>query len=359
MKPFLVLVLALNASLAFAQRNPELEKAQLLLSQKKYADALKSLDAAAKKGGLDRESLLTLLESRGLAQASLGQLDRAEENFRSVLQLEPKRDLTGKYAGKVAGVIASAKEWFKANGGIEVGPLEPGVQDGRVKQVSLFVKNDPLKLITQVRFYLRKDGGAWKPAEVQVVNGAAATDVDGDVIEWWAELMSERKDQLMFLGSAGRPIKQSAPLAVPEPVVVAKKDAPVPEKKLEPRPVTVVPDEKNELTEAPAQANGSALRPVGYVLLGLGVVAAGVGTYFGVTSSAARDGIKKDLAAGGFDTAALYARDQTAIGNARIANILFASAGGLAIAGGICWFLGRDVVVVPGAGGGFAVIGQF
>jgi len=359
MMRLLVLSVGLMSLAAWAQKNPELEKAQQQLGAKKYADALKSLDAAAKKGGLDRESLLTLLESRGLAQASLGQLDKAEENFRSVLQLEPKRDLTGKYAGKVAGVIASAKEWFKTNGGIELGPLDPGVQDGRVKQVSLFVKNDPLKLITQARFYLRKDGGAWKPVEVQVVNGAAATDVDAETIEWWAELLSEKKDQLMFLGSAGRPVKQSAPA----PVVAAKTD--VPEKKVEPKVASVTPVEKPEdrldkpeVTTAPT-TQGSALRPVGYVLLGLGVVAAGVGTYFGVTANGEREKIKTELASGSFDTAALYARDQAAISQARVANILFASAGGLAIAGGICWFLGRDVAVVPGAGGGFAVIGKF
>lgn len=351
MRRLMLVVLAVASATSFAQRNPELERAQQQLAQKKYDAALKSLDAAEKKGGLERDSLLTLLESRGLAQASLGQLDKAEQDFRALLQLDAKRDLTGKYVGKVAGVIASAKEWFKANGGIELGPLEPGAQDGRVKQISLFVKNDPLRLISQVRFYLRKDGGAWKPVEAKVINGAAATDVDSETIEWWAEALSERKDQLLFLGSAGRPIKQRAPAPVVA-VVETKTDAPE-------RPSVTPVQAPVVETRTTTTQRGSALRPAGYVLLGLGVVAAGVGTYFGVSSFGEREKIKAELSMGGFDVAALYARDQAAIGSARVANILFAAAGALGITGGVLWFLGRDVAVVPGAGGGVTVLGKF
>ena len=344
-------MVALSSLTAFAQRNPDLEKAQQLLAQKKYAPALKSIEAAAKKGGLERESLLTLLESRGLAQAFLGQTQQAEESFRSVLQLEPRRDLTGKYTGKVVPVIAAAKEWFKANGGIELGPLDPGAEGGRVKQISLFVKNDPLKLISLVRFYVRQDGGAWKPIDTALANGAAAIDVDAQTVEWWAEAQSERKDQLMFLGSAGKPIKQSPPA----PVVVAKVeekkvDAPVADK-----PVVVKPEER--LVQPVMKS--SPLRPVGFVLLGLGVVAAGVGTYFGINSSGIRDTVRTSLNNGGSDPVELYARDQSAINSARIANIMFAAAGALGISGLLFVILGQDVAVGPGAGGGVTVLGKF
>jgi hypothetical protein len=351
----LVLMVALVSLGALAQRNPDLEKAQQLLAQKKYDAALKSLEAAAKKGGLERESLLTLLESRGLAQASLGQTQQAEESFRSVLQLDARRDLTGKYTGKVAGVIASAKEWFKEHGGIELGPLDPGTQDGRVKQISLFVKNDPLKLISQVRFYVRKDGGAWKPIEASLVNGAAATDVDAETIEWWAEALSEKKDQLMFLGSAGRPIKQSAPVAVAAKEPTKEVDAPAkqPETKLTPTP------RPEERLEAQPVMQSSPLRPVGYVLLGLGAVGLGVGTYFGVNSNSIRTTVKADLAAGGSDPVELYNRDQSAIASARLANIMLISGGAVAATGLLFVIIGKDVAVVPGAGGGVTVSGKF
>ena len=354
----MLILVALGALTASAQRSQELEKAQQLLAQKKYDAALKSLAAASKKGGLERESLLTLLESRGLAEASLGQTQKAEESFRSVLQLEPRRELTGKYTGKAAAVIAAAKEWFKEHGGIELGPLDAGAQDGRVKQISLFVKNDPLKLISQVRFYVRKDGGAWKPVEASLANGAAATDVDAEVVEWWAEALSEKKDQLMFLGSAGKPIKQSAPVPVvvakAEPVKEVVSDAPAkePEKKL--TPVEKQPDWR----EQPA-TTGSPVRTAGLVVLGVGVVAVAVGTYFGVTSSSQRAAVKVDLASGARTQAELYAADQEAIGNARIANIMLIGGGVAAAAGVIMVVVGKDVAVVPGAGGGVTVLGKF
>ncbi len=356
MTKLLLTLVGLFALSAFAQRNPDLEKAQQLLAQKKYDAALKSIDAAAKKGGLERESLLTLLESRGLAQASLGQTEKAEESFRSVLQLEPRRDLTGKYTGKVVGVIAAAKEWFKEHGGIELGPLDPGAEDGRVKQISLFVRNDPLKLISHVRFYVRKDGGAWKPIEASLANGAAAADVEGEVIEWWAEAQSEKKDQLMFLGSAGKPIKQSAPApVVVAPVVVAevkKADAPV-ETKLTPK------EKPEERLELQTTMRGNPLRPVGFVLLGVGVATVGVATAFGISANSTRESVKASLAAGGGDQAELYARDQSAIASARLANIMFAVGGGLGLTGILFAILGHDVAVVPGAGGGVTVLGNF
>lgn len=348
--------LALASLTAFAQRNPDLEKAQQLLAAKKYDAALKSLEAAAKKGGLERESMLTLLESRGLAQASLGQADKAEESFRSVLQLEPKRELTGKYTGKVVPVIAAAREWFKANGTIEVGPLDPGTEDGRVKQVSLFVRNDPLKLVRKAKFYVRKDGGAWKPVEANTANGAAATDVDGEVIEWWAELLTERNDQLLFLGSAGKPIKQTAPVAVAK-VEEKKPDAPVaqPEAKLVP-----AAERKEEvITIREPVARMSGLRTTGFVLLGVGAAAAGVGTYFGVTSNSTRESVRASLTAGGYDPVELYNRDQGAITNAAIANAMWIGGAAVGVTGLLFVMLGTDVVVTPGAGGGVSVSGKF
>lgn len=355
MRALIISLALVVAGVAHAQKNPDLEKAQVLLAGKKYDQAMKALDVAAKKGGLDRESLLTLLESRGLAEASLGKLDRAEESFRSVLQLDARRDLTGKYTGAAAQAIAAAKEWFKANGGIELGPLDPGAEGGRVKQISLFVKNDPLKLINQVRFYTRVDGGAWKPTDAKVLNGVSVIDVDAVTIEWWAEAQSERKDQLMFFGSAGRPVKQSAPAPV-----VAKVEAPTPTPTPAPVATTVAPVETKR--EEPAASSGSALRPVGYVLLGLGVAAAGTGLYFGITSNAAREGIKAELAAGGYDQAALYARDQDAIMRAAVANVLLISAGALGVTGALFWFLGRDVTVAPAvssSGGSVTLMGRF
>jgi hypothetical protein len=104
---------------------------------------------------------------------------------------------------------------------------------------------------------------------------------------------------------------------------------------------------------------GSPLRPVGYVMLGLGAVAVGVGSYFGINSNAIRTTVKADLAAGGYDPAELYNRDQSAISSARLANIMLISGGAVAATGLLFVIIGKDVAVVPGAGGGVTVSGKF
>lgn len=270
-----VLSVVLLASTALAQKNPDLEKAQQLLAQRKYPDALKALDAAEKKGGLDRDSYLTLLESKGIALASTNKLDLAELAFRAELGLDPKRELSGKYAGAINKAIDAAKEWIKANGPIEVTALEPGVSSGRVKQVSLAVKNDPQKVAKAVKFYVKADGGSWKPSEAVLTNGAASLDADAEAVEWWAELQDDKKNQVAFLGSALRPIKNVAP--APAPVAVAK-----PEPKEEPKPVAEVkPEPKPEPAPVEAVATTSStsgLRIVGYAVAGAGLVELGVGT---------------------------------------------------------------------------------
>src|SRR3954470_16022990 len=98
---------------SYAQKNPELEKAQKLLASKKYADALKAIDAAEKKGGLDHDSLMTLLESKGLCQAELKKPDPATESLRALLALAPRRDIQGKYKGDVVKSLDAATEWVK------------------------------------------------------------------------------------------------------------------------------------------------------------------------------------------------------------------------------------------------------
>lgn len=352
----LLLVLSLSSFAALAQKNPDLEKAQAQLAQRKYADALKSLDAAEKKGGLDRDSYLTLLESKGLALAQTGKADAAELSFRSVLCLDPKRELAGKYAGPVGKPIAAAIEWSKANGALELVALDPGVSNGRVKQISFAVKNDPLKLVKVVKFYVKSDGGSWKPTPGTVTNGAGSLDVDADVVEWWAETQDDKSSQVAFLGSALKPVKNTAP--APVAVVEKKPDAPkadpVMTPKAEPKPEPVAP--------AVTETASSPLRPIGYGLLGAGVIAIGVGAYFGVTYNSERAAIKDALMTGSATQASLFERDQASIRNGAIANALFIGGGALVAGGAVLWFVGGNsssMAIVPMGTNGLAVSGTF
>jgi hypothetical protein len=359
----LLLIATLSSFGALAQKNPDLEKAQQLLAQRKYPDALKALEAAEKKGSMDRDSYLTLLESKGLAYASTNKADKAEEYFRSVLCLDPKRELAGKYAGAVGKPITAAIEWAKQNGALELVALEPGVSDGRVKQISFAVKNDPLKLVKAVKFYVRTDGGSWKPTPGAVTNGSGSLDVDAAQVEWWAETQDLNSNQVAFLGSALKPVKNAAPAPVAVAVVEKK-----PEPKEEPKPVLTPEPKKEEpapvaATVTEPAASTSTLRIVGYALMGAGVVALGLGTYFGLTYNSERQAIRDALMSGGSSQSALFARDQAAIQTGTLANVMFITGGALAAGGAVLWFVGGNssssMAIMPLGTNGLAVSGTF
>lgn len=351
----LSLTLILLSSLAWAQKNPALEKAQLLLGQRKYAEALKALEAAERKGGMDRESYLTLLESKGLALASTNKPDKAEEAFRSVLILDPKRELSGKYSGAVGTPITAAIAWARQNGALELVALEPGVAEGKVKQLTFAVKNDPLKLVKAVTFYLRVDGGAWKPQPGALTNGAATLDVDTAAVDWWAETQDGNGNQVAFLASALRPVKSAAPAVVatqaPAPEAVKPVLTPAPK----PEPVAVVSE---------PVASGSPLRTVGYVVGGVGLASLAAGVVLGLSYSSERAAIKDALANGSATQASLYERDQAAIRTAFIANTLVIAGSALAAGGVVLWLVGgpsssTSAGLAPLGANGLAVTGTF
>jgi hypothetical protein len=346
-----VLLTTFVSAVALAQKNPDLEKAQTLLAQRKYPDALKALEAAEKKGGLDRDSYLTLLESKGLALASTNKLEQSELAFRAVLGVDPRRELSGKYVGAVNKPIDAAKAWIAENGPISIVALEPGISRGRVTQLSLAVKNDPQRVVKAVKFYVRMDSGSWKPTDAALVNGAASLDVDAVSADWWAELQDDRKNQVAFLGSALKPLRAT----VPAPVAAVP--APAPEKQAEPAAATPAP----AATATAAPPGVSGLRVAGYVTAGVGLATLGVGSVFGITANAQAADIRAANVPGA-NQAALFDQDQKRIMNATTANVLFISGAVLAVGGVVLWFLGAPeapVAIVPMGPTGLAVTGRF
>lgn len=344
------LVTSAAASAADAPKNADLEKAQKALAAKKYPDALKAIEAAEKKGGLDLDSHSTLLETKALALASTKKLDKAEEEFRKLLVIDPRRDLSGKYKGDVVKALEAALTWVNKNGGLQVIGLEPTAANGKVSKVGVQVKNDPLNWAKTARIYVKDAGGQWKTTDVALTNGSAAADADGADVEYWAELQDANKNQLKLLGSAIRPQHAVAPAVVAEAPKPVEKPKPAPKAEpvaaapvKDPEPA-LTPREDTEKTDAvvteETPKSGSMLRPVSYALLGAGIISAGVGVYFGATSAGARSQILMDQMAGTFTQQQLFDRDQARIGQAQIANALFITAAVLAAVGVVLFVLG-------------------
>ncbi len=361
-------LLLLCATVALGQSNPELEKANRFLFDQKFPEASRALEAAARVPGNGRETVVRIYELQGVVYGQLGQATKAREAFQAVLSLDPKHELSGKYAPKVLAAFAASKEWASANPPLDFKAAKAAIDEkGRVMQLAAKVKNDSMRLVRKVRFHLRPDDSRWseQDSELQGVYAAANTEALG--VEWWAELLGDNDRVLMKVASEAVPVREGK---LKERVVVA--DVPKKEKEevkvaeAKPRldePVQeVTSDVKPDAIVVSNPSSSSPLRPVGYVLIGVGVVGVGVGAYFGVQSSATR--IKITNAARdsqgrvtGITQKEAFDLEPQARSQALIANVLFGVGGGVALLGGIFWLVGGSasdgvsVSVAPTVGG--------
>ena len=134
------------------------------------------------------------------------------------------------------------------------------------------------------------------------------------------------------------------------PAAVAEAAKPAPAAKPADKPVVaeetkLTPsEEKTSAVDAAvtdeAPKKSSTLRNVSYAVLGAGLISAGVGVYFGVSSEGAKSAIRMDQMSGNFSQQALFDRDQARISQAQIANALFITAGIVAAIGVVMFILG-------------------
>src|SRR5205823_937550 len=67
------------------------------------------------------------------------------------------------------------------------------------------------RLARAVRFHWRAEGGAWRTARVELDSQGARVNVEGEAVEWWAEVLGEHDSQLATVASADLPIAERAP----------------------------------------------------------------------------------------------------------------------------------------------------
>lgn len=373
----------MSSTAALAQIGPDVEKAEQLMAANKFNDALRIVEVAFRKQALGRLAVLKLFELQGICAAQVGQSAKAKTAFQSLLQLEPKRELPKNAKPQAKAAFREAKEWAEEGKGpmefVAASPLTD--EQGKVVQIAAKVKNDALKLARKVRFHLKADGGVWTELDMEVAASFSSAATEANLVEWWAELLGEREAVLATLGSERNPIRnQGKAVSAPEEEKVVATTGP--ETKTTPsfpdEPVDPVKPEVSsgesvgtlDLTEKPERPgrSSSALKPVAYGLWGAGAVAGGIGVFFGLQSSAARGKVTSAINnAGGGPVQGLtqveaYQLDKQSQSDALKANLLFGSAAGLAIAGGICFWLGMDsddpVAVAPMPNGA-AVVGTW
>lgn len=320
----------------------DLTRAEELMTQYKYAEARVALTKARAAKGLDRKSLLRILELQGLAAGQLRQAAPATAAFRELLVLDPARKLDGDFAPRVTTPFMEAGQAVSELGALEFRPGRVDANAGKVTALTVELGRDPLKMARSVVFHVRS-GATWKATPSPLSEGKATLAVSDAEVSWWAELLGDNDAQLVLIGSEETPQVASPPAPV----------ALVPGTTLAPPPPPMVT----------AAAPGSPVRTASYVVLGGAVVAAGVGAVFGIKSSGGYASIQNaERDANGVITGLTESR-AAAVGaeaarDGTIANACFIGAGALAVGAVVMWIAGAPVAVAP-TPGGVVVSGRF
>src|SRR5438309_6322970 len=158
--------------------NPELDKAEKLIAEVRYADAARALATAWTTPANSRAEVLRILELEGIAAGTLSHPAESQQFFRKLLSLDPEHKLPTGLPPRVR------TPFFEAKGSIsETGPLRfeqtpPRVQGGLVESIGIKVAADPMDLSHAVRFHWRVPGGPWSSSEAALSKGEARLTVD-------------------------------------------------------------------------------------------------------------------------------------------------------------------------------------
>lgn len=333
----IALVCAATPAVAAAP-SPRLEEARKLIDDLELEAALKALDAADKTEGNDRATVVEIYTLQGIAFGTSSKEAKTRDSFRKLLMIAPDATLPNDLPPRVRTPFFEAKEWVGANGPVTV-TGEATLNEGQVKSVTLLVAKDVLRLARTARFHLRGADGSKQTVDVPFSGGKAEAAVGKAGLSWWAEVLSDRKGVLLTVASQSQP-RQAGQLA-----------------SLEQGP---------DPLEVQAQPGGWR-RPTGFVLLGAGAVAAGIGVALGASSADARSPLtnatKDDQ---GRVTSITQAEagplEASANTQAAVANVLFGVGGALGAAGVVLVILGpssEPTVALSPAPGGLLVSGSF
>lgn len=321
-----------------------------------YAEARGALEAAIKRPGNDRETLLKIYELQGIVYATLNDAAKAGKAFQTLCVMDPERKLSGDYPPRVMTPFYEARGRAGDLGKLELKALPAATGNGRVGQLAVELASDPLKLVKKVKFHVRQDGGAWVELPADPSGKSFSVGVDAVKVEWWADGIGDRDAVFAQVGSEAQPkvdTASGAPVATKDPSL-----APPPP-----------PAEEERIVTSKSSGGGlSAGRLAGIAMIAGGAVAAGVGAVFGVMANQAKakidsaelDGMNRVI---GITQREAYQLDSQVRTNATLANVLFV-AGGLLAAGGVVVFLAGgssssgSVSLAP-AGSGVVLTGSF
>jgi hypothetical protein len=337
--------------------NPDLDKASKLVADLQYPEAQAALDAALKRPGNDRDTMIHIYELQGIVYGTLNQAAKATKAFQTLLNLDPDHKLAGDNPPRVMTPFYEARGRAADTGKLEAKPLPAALAAGRVAQLAVDVPQDALKLVKRVRFHFKADDKPWADQTADVVGKNASIGCDAEQVKWWAEVLGDRDAVLVEVGSQAAPRQEGTAPTAQSDIKLAPKD------ELLPPPVTPPP----VVTQASSSSGVSGMRAASFGMFGAGVVGLGVGTVLGVLSYVDRNKVNNATrnAQGvviGLSQPDAYSLDSTVRTTATAANILFGVGGALAATGVVLFILSpsssASVALVP-TGPGLLLSGSF
>jgi len=317
-----------------------LVEARQLADEFQYDKALKLAEATLKEPDIGRDTLLGLYELVGISAATLDRGAKAREAFLLLVLVAPEHQLSRNLPPRVRTPYFEARNQAGRLGAVALAAAPAERVQGLVRLLTLTVKDVPLLPARAVRLHLREDDRAERVETVPVpASRRVQVAVSGAALRWKAELLGDRGAVLQVL--------QGEELPPPPPAVV-----------LAPPPLPA--------PEPPPPPTRGWMRPTGYTVGAVGLLALGGGAVFGFLSSDARARIANATRQGqvvtGLTQRDAAALDATARTGALLANVGFIAGGVLAATGAALVAFGGErapaVSVLVGPGG-LAVVGAF
>lgn len=238
--------------------NPALQRAERAIEALDFAVAARELEGAWRQEHNPRDTVLRILELRGVVAASLGQPDKARRHFEQLLALDGSRVLPGDVSPRILTPFYEARSRALEQGAVELRPERAPQGSGEATNELAVRVVDPTRLGATVRFHWRADGGPWLEALVPVRRARAATQASGSRIEWWAELLGPAQCQLLLAASEDIPFRRGAgtPTAAPAEPTLSSSSSTTDERFSASR--TSSPDASSRRTETAAPSARSA-----------------------------------------------------------------------------------------------------
>src|SRR5438034_203124 len=126
-------------ALVLLAANPQLEKAEQLVSSVRYADAARALAAAWVEPGNSRAEVLRILELQGIAAGTLSHPAEAQQFFRRLLSLDPEHKLPSGLPPRVKTPFFEAKGAIGEAGPLRFEPRAPAVQLDVIESIGVNV----------------------------------------------------------------------------------------------------------------------------------------------------------------------------------------------------------------------------